>query len=249
MFVFVCESFFSESLYYQLREQQQIPIVIFYFNYSPINLRDNIKRTIMRKNNFLTRYSKLKLDYFALQICFSTPLRDSSQIHTYLSNLKHEFSFIIGLGGLNKMNNFISESKNILFLQDPQNTFHNSKYDFIHHLNLGLNHISYKKLFLSKSFLFLSLNCLQPNIKGSREFVRISECLRLARKYKVPCILGFVVSSIIYVKTINELETIYHLFNCSTNFLRNSHSRLFSFLQLQKDIQRGDKVCEDFSKT
>lgn len=167
----------------------------------------------------LEKIKQLKLEikpkYSAIQIKLEKI--DNSTVGI-ISNLKQQFDVVIGLGGLNKINRYFLEQTTVDFLQDAQNSSYQNKFDFIHHFNSGLNHILCKFAKEKNTDFIFSLNFTREFNKYNlaKEFGRINQNLKFARKYKIKSIVNFIIQRPQDVKSIEEIKGILSLFDIST---------------------------------
>lgn len=174
------------------------------------------------KNNIKTQLDKIKDLKIKLKPKFSAihitiDKLENSTIGT-INNLKQEFDLVIGLGGLNKINRFLIEDTQIDLLMDPQNSYFKTKIDFIHHLNSGMNQVLCKAAKEKRIGLFFSLNFTSGKpYNFAKEFGRINQNIKFARKYDLLVYLNFIIQNKYQVKTINQIKTISKLFDISTS--------------------------------
>lgn len=189
------------------------------YNLTPVTLFSITLKDKINNNKQLEEIKKLKQEikpeFSAIQIKLEKIENSTPGI---ISNLNQQFDITIGYGGLNKINRYFLEQTTIDFLQDPQNSTYQNKFDFIHHFNSGLNHILCKFAKEKNTDYLISLNFTNNFNKYNlaKEIGRINQNLKFARKYKIQTIINFIIQNPSQVKSIQEIKGILSLFEIST---------------------------------
>ncbi len=196
-----------EFLMSELERYKQIPFAMFRLS---LNGKENIKSQLRK-----IREIRDKIDAQFFAVCVSVEKLENSSIGI-INQLKQEFDLVIGLGGTNKINRFFLENTQIDFLADPHNSISKLKIDFIHHFNSGLNQVLCKIAKEKKIGLLFSLNFTEERTKNIlREFGRINQNVRFARKYGLPIYINFIVERKEHVKSINQIKAMSSIFDVS----------------------------------
>lgn len=179
-----------------------------------INLKDKINNN-RQLEEIQKLKEKIKPEYSAIQIKLE---KIENTTHSFISNLNQQFDITIGYGGLNKINRYFLEQTNIDFLQDPQNSTYQNKFDFIHHFNSGLNHVlcNFAKQKNIDFLISLNFTNIFNKYNLTKEIGRINQNLKFAKKYKIQTILNFIIENDFQVKSIQEIKGIFSLFEVST---------------------------------
>lgn len=194
------------------------------YNFTPVTLFNlTIKDKTITKNDFdkiRELKNKIQPQYSAIKVTIDK-LENSTQ--GFINHLKTDFNLLIGQGGLNKINRFFLEDTKIDFLLDPQTSNFKSKIDFIHHFNSGLNQVLCKAGKANNINLFFSLNfTLGRKYNVIKEFGRINQNLKFARKYNTISNINFIIRHENQIKSKEELLGIMSLFDLSTEQKKES---------------------------
>lgn len=221
----------KEALKYNFR-----PITLFEIK---LNNKNQIKEDIQRLISLINR---LKPKYSAIKIILEKI--ENSTIGT-VNNFKNYFDIVIGFGGLNKINRFFLEQTQIDFLLDPQNSYYNTKIDFIHHFNSGINDVLCK-LAKEKNIGFLfSLNFTYKNKNYiPKEIGRINQNLKFARKYKIQTHINFIIKRQNQIKSQIELQAITSLFDMSTLQIKENMNILENTIKSNTHKKSDKYICE-----
>ena len=196
-----------EFLMSELKRYEQIAVIMFRLS---LNGKENVKRELKRIREIR---EKINAEFFA--VCISIEKLENSSVGI-INQLKQEFDLVIGFGGKNKTNRFFLESTQIDFLADPQNNISKLKIDFIHHFNSGLNQVLCKLAKEKNIGLIFSLNFTEQRTKNIlREFGRINQNLKFARKYELPVYINFIVEKKEQVKFISQIKAMNSIFDVS----------------------------------
>lgn len=217
MYLFVDKNYFKENIKNKLEKNNLQPILLYSINYYN---KDQFKKDIQIILNEIKNIQNKT----ALKIITT---KTDSYIATQITNLKHNFDIIIGYGGLNSVNRFFIEQTKIDILQDPQNSFHKIKIDFIHHFNSGLNHILCKIAKQNDISLYFSLNFSSgKKLNISKEIARINQNIKFAQKYSIPFYINFTISKDNQIKEDKEIEKILSIFDISSKSINNNKNVL-----------------------
>ena len=250
MFVFLRETYFSEKIVEKIKKLNLTPIIYFYIE---IEENLNLKQEVL--NNIEKDSLKYKSLNFKTAICVQLPKNTtkSSKVEKIFNTLNKNFTLIILKGGLNSINKFVLEIKEIFILQDPQNSTYENKFDFIHHLNLGLNHIFLKQMSKQNKFIYFSLNFLSKYLnnfedekENTKNFQRIKTIISLAEKYKVPIILSYTIYENSQIKDFKQYKNIFPIFNLSSKFNSYSQEKLEETFNFFENKKKGKILKEGF---
>lgn len=236
MFVLVEFNNYYEKSLEKAQKEGFVPVTLFKLVLSDKN---QTKKSIevLRKLN-----SEIKPEFSAVQIILEKI--ENSTVAT-INNLKSEFDIVIGLGGLNKINRFFIEQTQIDFLQDPQNSFFKPKIDFIHHFNSGLNQVLCKAA-KDRGIQFLfTLNFSGGKKKNvAKDFGRINQNLKFARKYKIGSLINFIIEKPLLIRSEKEIFGIMSLFDMSTEQKKESVNLLENRIK-QNRFKKSVKYISD----
>ena len=236
MFVLVEYNDFYEKNIKNIKKHNFIPITLFKIS---LNGKNQIKEQLLQIE---IQKKTLKPQYSAIQVTIER--LENSTIGT-INNLKNYFDLVIGLGGLNKINRFFIEDTQIDLIQDPHNSLFKTKMDFIHHFNSGLNQVLCKIAKEKEIGLFISLNFTQVIKKNfAKEFGRINQNLKFARKYNIPIYLNYIIRDSNQLKTPFELKSIMSLFDLSLSQKTNSINLLEQKIK-ENNFKKSEKaICD-----
>ena len=196
-----------EFLMSELKRYEQIPVIIFRLS---LNGKENIKSQLRKIREIR---EKINTEFFAVLVSIEKLENSSVGI---INQLKQKFDLVIGFGGTNKINRFFLENTQIDFLADSQNSISRLKIDFIHHFNSGLNQVLCKLAKERNIGLIFSLNFTEGRTKYIlREFGRINQNVRFARKYGLPVYINFIVSGKEQIKSISQIKAMSSIFDVS----------------------------------
>jgi len=195
---------------------------------------DELKSLSDLKNNYL----KNNLNLYSALIIHIDKFENSTS--GLINQLKSNFDLIIGKGGLNKINKFFIEQTNIDFLLDPQNSIDKVKFDFIHHFNSGVNHILCREMEKKGIGFMFSLNNI-TNKYFVKEMGRINQNLSFSRKFNIKSSLNFIIDNENQIKTKNQLDSIYSLFDIS-----NDQKVEFKNILTNKILKNCEKKSQNY---
>lgn len=202
-----------------------------------INL-DNKKSISEQLEEIRKLKSTLKTKYTAIQLTLKKI--ENSSVGT-INNLKREFDVVIGLGGLNKVNRFFLEQTKVDFLQDPHNSLFFRKTDFIHHFNSGINHVLCNLAKENDIAFLISLNFLENKKHMYKDFGRINQNLKFARKYEIPTYINFEINNLNQIKSKEQIMSTISLFDISNS------QKIESVSYLEKRVLKNiEKKSKDF---
>ena len=168
----------EENLYETLRAKGYRPLIIHTLHYTYL---DEAKKAVAdireRKEDFPEDAAH------GLLVEIDKP---HSEITNFLKGQQQHFDLLLGQGGLNKSNRFFIEQAPVDVRIDPQSQKRLMKRDFIHHFNMGLNHVLLKEAARRNIIIVVTLNTLlstkQETVKG---FGRLQQLFSLMRRYQV----------------------------------------------------------------
>lgn len=160
------------------------------------------------------------------------------ELRGLISSAKTDFDLILIKGGSNKKNRYIIEQLSVDFIVDPHIS-EESRFDFIHHYNSGLNHVLTKLANEKNIGVLTTLNSLvyKNKIFISKDIGRISQNVKLCRKYGALFSSQFIIKNKLEFRSLKELMAIGTLYNMSTQQLKDSISAI------------ENKINENLNKT
>lgn len=236
MFVLVEYNDFYENNFEKVRSEGHTPVLMFKVIFSDKNsTRKNIENTRKLKK-------EIGYEYNAVQVILE---KFDNSTTNLLNNLKNDFDIVIGLGGLNKTNRFFIDQTQIDFLKDPHNALFKPKMDFIHHFNSGLNQVLCKAAKEREIDFLFALNFSSGKSKNiAKNFGRMNQNLKFARKYKIPTLINFIIEKPNQIKSDIELNGIMSLFDISTEQKKESIDLLEKKIN-ENRFKKSDKYIRE----
>ena len=216
------------SLGKKIKEFNLTPLPVYFLKYiTYTQAKENLLEIINKKN-------QQNYNNFAIFIEIE---KIDQQTQQFINNLHKEFSIIFVQGGLNKINRFILESTSADVLVDPHTSKYKIKTDFIHHFNSGINHILATFAKEKETIFMINLNSfIQKKKNLSKDIGRISQNIKLCRKYNIPIFLNYIVYKQSQIKTYAELSNILHLLGGS----KEQSSNMFS--SFEKKVEENNML-------
>lgn len=221
MFIFIDNSFFTDTLIDELTKKKLKPILVY-------TLKFENKHQIQKELTNL----EINKNYPNAVLLQST--KTDSFLSGFIAQLNSDFDLVLAKGGTNKLNRFYLEQTKIDILVDPHSSEIYKKQDFIHHYNSGLNHVLVKIAKEKNIILFNSLNFLEYKYYF-KDIIRIEQNISLCQKYGVSFLLGYFVFDKTQIKSEIMLKYIYKLFSKRISDFSSSKAQLTLLLKNKKN--------------
>jgi RNase P/RNase MRP subunit p30 len=233
MFVFIRENVYLNCVE-NLNEMFK-PIVYYELDVEDKKItKRNLEILKKNVNNFKEELKNKKL-LFAVIINLN---KLDSTISSVINDLKDNFTFVIGRGGLNKTNRFFLESTNIDFLLDPHFSYEKVKFDFIHHFNSGMNQVLFSIAKEKNIDIIIDLNKIQTDKSYFlRNIGRINQNLILARKFDVKYIFSLFLDNIENLHLLKNDFYVNHMLSIFETSNEQKHDSLHYIEDKLKDIK------------
>jgi RNase P/RNase MRP subunit p30 len=236
MYVFVDVNSYTNEIIEELKNQEQKPICLFSLS---LETKEKAKQSLIKIRELIKKNTYEKT---AVQV--SLGKKESWKVG-FINQLQQETDLVLGRGGLNVTNRFFLEQTTIDFLINPQSTLEKPKIDYIHHFNMGLNHVLLQFAKEQDKHICLFLDMLpEQHFFKAKELGRIAQIIRLAHKYKTAIHLQYLIKKKEDIRTVFMTKKIMEYLGYTSQHSKQSLEITTQKIKEKEQKRSPEYICE-----